>query len=272
MAERSVEEFRDQILARVRQAGAEGLPKSKIGTFKAGSNGAAALAALVKEGSIRNLGSPARARFVVAEFFRPLELAYKAVLERIEKEPLNPWSRAKLEVGLAGAVKAKAGEAIDLLAEERRLLPVRFGAGRQYLSVRQIREGLGEGSPAESERQEATMTEEAQPAPGAETPSQAESPTPSEKAMDDLIDRVWAAYRQVKARIGFSDVKIYAVREAAGLSQAEIDRTLRELSARGQAVLSLGDYSLSSEAEHSAAIEMLGRPHLLVRLKEGGAA
>jgi hypothetical protein len=46
----------------------------------------------------------------------------------------------------------------------------------------------------------------------------------------------------------------------------ELKRFLLEESHRGHAVLCLGDWSVSSDEIRSGAIELFGKPHLLVRL------
>lgn len=255
MAEKSIEEMRDVILAKVRQAGTAGLTKAKVGSFKPGSNGAAALAELLKTGAICNLGSATRTRFVTAEHFRPLEIAYQTIAERAERDALKAWSRAKLEQGLVGAVKAKAGEAVERLEQERRLLPVKAGAGRYFLAVNRIREWLGEGpSVQDPEREKA--------------PESTEEKVMAPENAGDVTGRILEAYRRVRARIGFSDVEICAVRDEAGVSQAAIEQALRALSAAGRAVLSRGDYATASEAARAAAISMLGRDNLQVRIVE----
>lgn len=260
MAEKTIEQMRETILEKVRQAGAAGLGKAKIGSFKAGSAGARAFAALLREGVLQNLGTAQRARYVTAEFFRPLEIAYQAILEKVGRETLKPWSRAKLETGLTGAIKAKAAAATDLLVEEKQLVPIQVGAGRSYLSVRKFKEWLGEA--AEGEEAKTVKVETAQPATRVAAPL-----APPAPSLDGLIAHVIEAYRAVRARIGYDDVEILAVREAAGVSQQEIERALLELGARGRAVLSGGDFSLATEAERAAAIELLGRPQLAVRIE-----
>lgn len=255
MAEKTIEQYREMMLEKARQAGAAGVSKSKFGTFKTGSAGAQAFVALVREGALQNLGTAQRARFVTAEFFRPLEMAYQAILEKVAREGIKPWSRAKLEAGLTGAIKARVADATDLLVEERRLVPVRFGAGRQYLSVKKIMEWVGEAGAPEEE----ALPQASQPA--------AAPLAPPALSLDELTARVIEAYRAVRDRIGYPDVEILAVREAAGLNQGEIESALSELGAQGRAILSGGDFSLASEAERAAAIDLLGRPQLMVRIE-----
>lgn len=270
MAEKSVEEMRDAILAKVRQAGTAGLTKAKVGSFKAGSNGAAALAELIKAGEIRNLGSVTRTRFVTAEHYRPLEIAYETIAERAEREALKAWSRAKLEQGLVGAVKAKAGEATERLIEERRLLPVKAGAGRYFLAVNQIRAWMGEAPDEVVNKDKKIDYEHRQEQEPEKKTDAVQEPALAREAEGDVTGRIVEAYRRVKARIGFSDVEICAVRDEAGVSQEAIEKALRTLSAAGRAVLSRGDYATASEAARAAAINVLGRDNMQVRIVEGG--
>ncbi|MBF0609273.1 MAG: hypothetical protein SFH39_10300 [Candidatus Magnetobacterium sp. LHC-1] len=77
---------------------------------------------------------------------------------------------------------------------------------------------------------------------------------------------VLAAYERVKERCGFSDdVEIADLREDLKVSQGQLEAFLRQESRQGKAVLSQGDWSLSDDKTRSGAINLFGKPHLLVR-------
>jgi len=84
----------------------------------------------------------------------------------------------------------------------------------------------------------------------------------------DAADRgtILAAYRRLAQRLGYSNVEIAALRREAGCPMEPLKLFLLEESRRGRAVLSLGDWSVSSEETRGGAVELFGRPHLLVRL------
>jgi hypothetical protein len=76
------------------------------------------------------------------------------------------------------------------------------------------------------------------------------------------------AYRRVKERLGYSNVEVYELKKELGAPMDQVKAFLLEENRRGNAVLSLGDWSLSSEETRSGAIEILGKPHLLVRFRD----
>ncbi|KJU84100.1 hypothetical protein MBAV_003706 [Candidatus Magnetobacterium bavaricum] len=78
-------------------------------------------------------------------------------------------------------------------------------------------------------------------------------------------ERVLAAYERVKERCGFVDVEIADLREELSVSQQQLEAFLLQESRHENAVLSQGDWSLSDEKTHSGAINLFGKPHLLVR-------
>jgi len=81
-------------------------------------------------------------------------------------------------------------------------------------------------------------------------------------------EQVLAAYRKVKACVGFSNVEICEILKELGVKMTMLKAFLLEESRQGRAVLSLGDWSLSSEETRAAAIEIQGNRYLLVRLNE----
>ena len=76
-----------------------------------------------------------------------------------------------------------------------------------------------------------------------------------------------AAYRKMVQSEGYDDVEISRLAMAAGVPLDDLKVFILKLGRLGFAVLSLGDWSLSSEDVRAGAIEVHGRPNLLVRFK-----
>lgn len=239
------------VLERLREAGAAGLPKGKL-LARLGSRGEGALKDLLAAGRVANLGSRARPRFVLFEHFRPLERA----LEHIERQALSPkaggegtvalFTQKQLARGLTGEPKKKIPEAFARLFAERALL--RFRRGRNlYLAHRDQLHRL-------------LAREGRQGIPRAAEPS---PPVAVEREV------VLSAYRRLKEKSGFSHVEIAALAREAGCPLASLKAFILAESRAGRAVLGLGDWSLSTEETRAGAVELLGRPHLLVSFETG---
>jgi len=241
----------EKLLLKLREAGPAGLTKGKLG-LRAGKGGAArALLELIAERKVANLGTATRTCFVLIEHFNPLERA----CERIEKNALSEKPgregaidllvRRDLEKGCEGEVRKRVDDAVDWLVKERRLVRFRRSRTIYFVHAEKLRGAAQATSPAAAAR----------PAP--ETPSAA-----------GQLDRgaVLAAYQRLKNRLGTGNVEISELRREAGCEMAGLKEFLIEESRRGRAVLSLGDWSVSSEETRAGAIDLFGKPHLLVRL------
>jgi hypothetical protein len=79
------------------------------------------------------------------------------------------------------------------------------------------------------------------------------------------------AYQRVRQRLGYSNIPIYELQQESRMSPDQIRALILEESRRGNAVLSLGDWSLSSDAVRSAAIDIRGDRYLLVRFKNSAS-
>ena len=252
MAKESLEFKKKEILTKLEKAGPAGLTKGGLGVREAKSPGARALKALEAERQVANLGTAKKTRFVLIEFYKPLEMA----CDRIEGNAktagslrsgiLELLSQKELEKGCEGEIRKKAGEALDWLVKEKKLLKFRRGRMSYYVHATQVKHLLGDQALSVMERKE---------------------PTPPRPALGrpEVLD----AYRRVKERLGYSNVEIHELIKELGAPMEQVKAFLLEESRRGNAVLSLGDWSLSSEETRSGAIELLGRPHLLVRFRDG---
>lgn len=251
MAVETLENQVGKLLLKLREAGPAGLTKGKLGVKAGKSIAAQALRDLIVRRKVANLGTATRTCFVLIEHFNPLERA----CERIERNALSKQAgredtielliRKDLEKGCEGEVRKKADEAVDWMVKERRLM--RFRRSRTVYFVH-----------AEKLRGAAQATR-----PGENSPAASES-----WAAAGAVDRgtILAAYRRLAQRLGYRNVEIAALRREAGCPMESLKLFLLEESRRGRAVLSLGDGSVSSEETRSGAVELFGRPHLLVRL------
>jgi hypothetical protein len=252
MAQQDLEAKKTAILEKLEKAGPVGLTKGGLGVRGAKSPGARALKALEEERRVANLGTAKKTCFVLSEFYRPLEMA----CDRIEGNAktagslrsgiLELLSQKELGKGCEGEIRKKAGEALDWLVKDRKLLKLRRGRLNYYVHANPVKEALGEGEPSRIEKKEPPVSWGVLGRP---------------EALD--------AYRRVKDRLGYSNVEICELQKELGAPMDQVKTFLLEENQRGNAVLSLGDWSLSSEETRSGAIELLGRPHLLVRFMDG---
>lgn len=239
------------LLERLRAAGAAGLAKGKL-LERLGSRGERALKELLAAGRVANLGTRTRPCFVLPEHYQPVERA----CEGIEKKALSPkaapegpvalFTRDELTRGLTGEPKKRAPEALARLFDAGRLL--RFRRGRLVYLVH--REHLQRFFPQEG------------------LPAASRAPAPSPPVVVDR-EAVLSAYRRLREKSGFSHVKIAALAREAGCPLAPLKEFIVSEGRAGRAVLGLGDWSLSDEETRAGAIELFGRPHLLVSFETG---
>ncbi len=243
------------MLAKFRAFGPAGATKAKLGVKGLKGRAAQALQELLSDRRVANLGSPTRPRYVLSEHFNPLEKACEQIernamsIKPARADTLELVIKKELEKGCEGEVRKKIDEAIDWLVKDKRLLKLRRGRSFYWVSAEKLKALVA--------------LEKRQPDPAAEAQPQA-SPSPTVHPIDRQL--VQAAYQRLRSRLGYSNVEISALRRELSIPMDELKRFLLEESRRGQAVLSLGDWSVSSEEIRSGAIELFGRPHLLVRL------
>jgi len=251
MAQQSIESKKEEILRKLKESGASGLTKGGLGIKDAKSLGARALKALEEERDVANLGTPKKTRYVLMAFYKPLELACDQI-ESNAKEArssrsgiLELLSRKDLEKGSVGEIRKKVDEAIDWLVKERKLLRFRRGRVSYCVHVKHVKDLLVDEEASRIERRE--------------------MPIPRQ-----VLERseVLNGYKRVKERLGYSNVEIHEFQKELGAPMGQVKAFLLEENRLGNAVLSLGDWSLSSEEIRSGAIELLGKPHLLVRFRE----
>ena len=255
MAQQSLESKKGAIVGKLKEAGASGLGKGGLGIKDAKSLGARALKALQEERRVANLGTPKKTRYVLAEFYKPLELACGQIEANAKKASssrsgiLELLSRKDLEKGCEGQIRKKVDEAIDWLVKEQRLLRFRRGRSIFFVHAEKIR-GAAVGIPS--------------PEPAKTVAAEPVETLPALAGVDRRGIR--AAYQRLARRLGYSNVDISGLRREAGCSMDALKHFLLDESRQGRAVLTLGDWSVSSEETRAGAIELFGKPHLLVRL------
>lgn len=249
MCAEPVARYKEKLLTALRQFGPAGATKAKLGVKGPKGSAAQALQGLLSGRQVANIGSPTRPCYVLSEHFNPLERACEQIERNIgSKKParedtLDLWIKRDLEKGCKGETRNKTDEAIEWLLKERRLLKMRRGRSFYYVSAEKLRKLLSPGKQLPADEPERL--------PAAGPP------------IDPQL--VLAAYRRLRSRLGYRNVEISELQRELGLPMEALKRHLLEASREGHAVLSLGDWSVSSEAIRAGAIELFGRPHLLVR-------
>lgn len=221
----------NKILARLTEAGTSGLATSKLPG--AGKYRKEVLDQLLADRRIGNLGTENKACYVLAEHYKPLELAAAHVEGKATAGRVTVYTLSKLEAGSAGEVRNQVRKAVETLTKQRVLLRIRPGKTDYWLHVASIRPLL---------EKEHTSTAELSP------------------------KSLAGAYARATKAVGFADIPIALLKRESGMELEPLHQALLELSRSGKAVLSLGDWSLSSEEERAGALCLDGRQYLQVRM------
>jgi hypothetical protein len=251
MAVFKLEFHKEKILQKLTAAGPAGLTKSKLGIKDPGSASGRALKELEKDRQIGNLGSVNKTWYVLNEHFKPLEIACERIkaaalaLKTPKPDTTELLSRKDLVKGCTGEVRKKVEEALERLVRQRALLKMRRGRTVYFVHAESLRHLV---PPADAVPPDA----------------------PREIQPTAALDRglVMQAYQRVSRRTGYSNISISELQQESGLPLEQIKAFILEESRNGNAVLSLGDWSLSSEATRSAAVDIRGDRYLLVRFKD----
>ena len=256
MPSETIESQKEKILAKLIAAGPAGLTKSGLGIKDKKSKAAQALAALLNAGQAANLGNLRNPRYVLQQYFNPLERAcdqiekYARSKMPVRENTIDLIPRSEFEKGFRGPrgeVWKRFDEAINWLLKTGHLLKFRAGCNTYFVHVSQVSLSL----PSQEKAADVTDTKVGSP-PAAEISSVQK-------------DTVMSAYSRVKARLGYSNITIYELQQELGVPMGELKRFIVEEARTGGAALSIGDWSLSSEAVRSGVIELGGYRYLLVR-------
>lgn len=249
MEDQLAAECERKILDRLAAAGPAGLTtgallsREKAGTRR-GRICREVLKRLLRNGDIGNLGSAGRPRYVAGEHFKPLEIAYDHVADRAHEWGTRLASKTALSKGLPGAAAKKVDEALKLLVSEGVLVRLKWAGKPVYVH--------------------ASALPRLEPEPAGEPVSGA---APAGPPKPDETD-VRRAYRETVDEFGYPDVLIHEVFLRLGGELEPFKNALLEACRAGRAVAGVGDWSLSSPEERSAALYLNGRPHLRIRFRE----
>jgi hypothetical protein len=249
-----MERLKEKLIAKLHDLGPDGATKTKLGVKSPKGLAAQALQELLRDGRAANIGSAARARYVLSEHFNPLERACERIERNIgsqkpaRNDTLDLWVKRELEKGCQGEVRNKIDEALDWLVKEKRLLRLRRGRSFYWASAERLKPLLATERPLPHD-----------------APDETARPALSSTAGPVDPRLVQTAYQRLRFRLGYRNVEISELQRELGIPMDALKRHLLEASREGRAVLSLGDWSVSSDAIRAGAIELFGQPHLLVR-------
>lgn len=230
--------YEQEILQRLAEAGVAGLNISQLKFPSTSSQKGKAyrqvLESLLKRREIANLGSDNKKRYVLARYFQPLEMAYTHIEALSRQNGIKLGFKSTLTKGLIGKFAQKADEALKLLVQEGKLIRLSYRGNPVYIHASAL------------------------PQPQSAPPS-SEVPSPT---------AILKAYKETVAEFGYPDVLIHEVFLRLGGDLEAFKTALLQACQEGEAVVGIGDWSLSSAEERAAAIYINGHPHLRIRIKE----
>ena len=248
MQSTKIDDQKASLLKLLETTGSKGLNKSglKINASKIKNQ---ALKELENEKKIVNLEGRGRYLYVLKEFDTPLERACDRLEEILSSQKSKLLSKKQLitqfSKGSPGKVKKELDRAIDWLIKDNRLVKLKYGSSIFHLHLSTISRLFP------STDQDLTSL--------------------SEKSKTDMDrKKVLNAYMKIASQTGYSNIEIYRLQQELGVGMEILEPFLLNESKQGAAVLSFGDWSLSSEEIRSCSIEIDGTPHLLVRFKSQG--
>lgn len=221
-----------EILRLLGEAGAAGLSKTQLGIRAPKTSKATMLESLLKRREIANIGSDNKRRYVLAQYFQPLEMAYEHIETLSNQRGIKLSSQSFLTIELKGQFKKKADEALKLLVQEGKLIKLSYAGKPIYLH--------------------SSVLPLASPPP---------PPLPS-------LDAIRKAYKETVTAFGYPDVRIHEVFLRLGGNLETFKATLKQACQEGITIPSVGDWALSSPDERNAALYVNGDPHLRIRFSE----
>ena len=202
---------------------------------------------------------------------RLLELACTALLDAVEPGSLTPLSMQVLRSGgkrslpgVPAAVRDHLPVALQALLEQRRAFMLTVG-GSEYFLVRPDLEAVL----ARPENATAVAPPVAQPE---ETPAVvSEVAEPACEASADAAKlpasaHIEAAYRRLREETGLRNVSIASLLERSGVELSQLHRYLYARCHDHRANATLGEPTVATEAELSAALIVDGQPHVYIEL------
>lgn len=244
MARKTEEDYKKELLAKIENAREKGVSKSALCKSKSSEEKVKAFTALQKTNEIADIGTKQSPRWVLPRYKnQPFEIAYNNIEKKAKESKELLISKKKLIAGLQGRPKNEFDEALRILAQEKKIIKLKAARSFLYIHIDRLIPFMPEP---------ATLPNLDEPA----------SPAPNP---DELRKLVMDSYQKVKQRFHFSDIWIFELYKEAGLQMDVLKNFLLKESREGRAVLSYGDWSLSSDEIHTGAIEINGDQHLMVR-------
>jgi len=241
----TIDDQKTNLLKLLETAGPKGLNKSGL-KIKASKIKNQALKELENEKKIANLEARGRYLYVLKEFDTPLERACDRLEEILSSQGNKLLNKKQLitqfSKGSPGKVKKELDRAMDWLIKDNRLVKLTHSSSIFHLHISTISRLF--------------------PSTDQELKSFS---APPKTGMDKK--KILNAYMKITSQTGYSNIEIYRLKQELGVGMDILEPFLLNESKQGDAVLSFGDWSLSSEEIRSCAIEIDGTPHLLVRFK-----
>ena len=241
--------LRENVLEKLRQAGATGVPLAELDDRKRESRALlkAALDELIAERKIARVEEGRRVVCFLASFAPTIESVRQRLEQAARDAHVTLLSKEDLQGTLAPVEREFFTPALVGLLAEKKLIKLshasrvkKTGPPREaefYLHAAGLRELVSATFPT------------------------AASPTFTPRALLDV-------YRQLVQAIGFSDVEVFELHQRLGIPLPELKAQILAEREAGRAVLSFGDWSLASPETRSGAIEINGDRYLRVRFQE----
>ncbi len=224
-----------ELMQRLASASADGL---KTGQLKMPASGTVRgrlyrqiLRRLCSEKRVANLGSSKRSIYVLQEDFRPIERTADALLAHALASGRRLVTLTQFKKCVTPGLRPYCSDAITKLTANGSLVALRWAAYTLYCH----RDVMGAAEPQVSSTQ--------------------------------LPELVKLAYDVVVESRGYPDVLIHDIRkQLPELEVSDLVHHLQDACARGDAIPSECDWSLSTEEERQCAVTISGDPHLRIRL------
>ena len=188
---------------------------------------------LCTEKQIANLGTTQRPIYILHEDFRPIERASNALLAFARDSGRKLVSMSQFKKSVTPGLRPYCADAVAELSASGRLIEFRWAAHSLYCHPDVIPLADHQSDPPQ---------------------------------LTELIER---AYDTVVQDRGYPDVLIHDIHQhLQGVKVGDLVQYLQDACARGKAIPSEGDWSLSTEEERQSAVTIGGDPHLRIRLLE----
>lgn len=188
---------------------------------------------LCAEKQVVNLGTAQRPIYLLQEDFRPIDRASNALLAFACDSGRKLVSLSRFKKCVTPGLRPYCVDAVAELTANGRLIEFRWAAQTLYCHADVI------------------------------------SATDPQADATQLTERIEQAYDTVVQDRGYPDVLIHDIHQhLQGVKVGDLVQYLQDACARGKAIPSEGDWSLSTEEERQSAVTIGGDPHLRIRLLE----